>query len=175
MATYQIPLPIRNALKAMHELFGTEHGIKIKDANGDDLVLVSMSKDTCVFEKKITEETKVTIKTDDLLKEPEVANALVAAQDSDVTSVASVPLRGPLSETSEQTEVKGQLGGRYSMYSESTLGGISEVQVRKFNNYSDLNVNIFKKIGQSGGSNNIVKNKLAALGINSSSTSSVCE
>ena len=72
------------------------------------------------------------------------------------------------------TSVLGQMGG--GMETTDTLRSISELKQRKTRNTSSLDVGIFKK-AQSGGSANTneLKKKMMDLGINSSSTSSICE
>lgn len=72
------------------------------------------------------------------------------------------------------TSVLGQVGG---MGLSDTLNSISELKQRKSKGYnSSLDVGIFRK-AQAGGSanNNELKKKMMDLGINSSSTSSICE
>lgn len=89
------------------------------------------------------------------------------------------------SDNFSDTSVMGQIGGK--MESDDTLMSISELKDRRkklgskvssststFN--TNLNVGIFKKTQtQSGGANTDLKKKMLEAGINSSSTSSICE
>jgi hypothetical protein len=72
-----------------------------------------------------------------------------------------------------ETSPMEQLGGKVES---DTLNSISELGERKLNSKkSDLNVDIFKRSQKGGSSNKNILKKIAELGINSSSTSSVCE
>jgi hypothetical protein len=73
------------------------------------------------------------------------------------------------------------VGGNGNLETSDTLRSISDIKGRKNKNnqMSNLDLGIFKKV-QSGGSastlpNNDIKKKMLEVGINSSSTSSVCE
>lgn len=72
-----------------------------------------------------------------------------------------------------ETSPMEQLGGKVDS---DTLNSISELRVRKSNSKrSNLNIDIFKRSQKSGSVNQNTSQKIAELGINSSSTSSICE
>lgn len=77
-----------------------------------------------------------------------------------------------------ETSVLGQIGGN-GVETSDTLKSISDIKERKNRNSSksNLDIGIFKKLqSQSGGFSNVdLKKKNLELGINSSSTSSLCE
>lgn len=89
------------------------------------------------------------------------------------------------SDNFSDTSIIGQIGGK--METSDTLMSISELKDRKKKSNSkmssststfnaNLNVGIFKKTQtQSGGANIDIKKKMLEAGINSSSTSSICE
>jgi uncharacterized protein YkuJ len=89
------------------------------------------------------------------------------------------------SDNFSETSVIGQIGGKIE--TSDTLMSISELKDRKKKSNSkmssststfntNLNVGIFKKSQtQSGGANTDIKKKMLEAGINSSSTSSICE
>ena len=93
---------------------------------------------------------------------------------SKYSNTSSVMFNGRSDKYSD-TSVLGQIGGK-NMQTSDTLMSVSELKERKSKSSSKLDVGIFKKI-QNGGSkaDPDIKRKMMAVGINSSSTSSICE
>ena len=112
-------------------------------------------------------------------------NKNVFQKISDTSSVKysdmSLPLN--LSQTSyngrsdkySDTSIIGQMGGNLDI--SDTLTSVSELKDRKnkITNNSNLNLGIFKKVQSGGSTNNELNKKIKEIGINSSSTSSICE
>lgn len=112
-------------------------------------------------------------------------NKNVFQKISDTSSVKysdmSLPLN--LSQTSyngrsdkySDTSIIGQMGGNLDI--SDTLMSVSELKDRKnkITNNSNLNLGIFKKVQSGGSTNNELNKKIKEIGINSSSTSSICE
>lgn len=96
------------------------------------------------------------------------------SKHSKYSNTSSVMFNGRSDKYSD-TSVLGQIGGK-NMQSSDTLMSVSELKERKSKSSSKLDVGIFKKI-QNGGSkaDPDIKRKMMAVGINSSSTSSICE
>ena len=72
----------------------------------------------------------------------------------------------------EQTE---QIGGKTNETDTDTLMSLSELKQRKNPKQSNLDMGIFKKVQSGGNIDSNIKKKMINNGINSSSTSSICE
>jgi hypothetical protein len=90
-----------------------------------------------------------------------------------LSQTSSVNFNGRSDKYSD-TSVLAQNGGN-GFETSDTLRSVSELKERKNLSKSNLDMGIFKKM-QSGGSSNLeIKKRMMEVGINSSSTSSVCE
>ena len=139
----------------------------------DDVLVYPIKNTQPVMKPLETSETSETCKNNDIIG---------GAMFSDTSSVLNKKGGAMFSDTSSELYKK---GGFYSETSNleqnggynasDTLNSISELQIRKkqATQSTQLDLNIFKKTNnmQNGGAN---KNKLKAIGINSSSTSSMC-
>lgn len=95
---------------------------------------------------------------------------------SNFSATSTELFNGRSDKYSDTSDIKGQVGGKSNLTSD-TLIEISELKQRKVSKTTPkLDMGIFTKKTQSGGSADNIKRKMMEIGINSnSSTSSICE